>query len=64
MAPHGPILLGSEATWVIKVVAWPKRVWDAMSYANIPWMLDLTHFPKTLKNIKSRAAGRGVKNLS
>ena len=49
MAPYGPILFGSEATWVIKVLVWLKWVWDTMSHANIPWMLVLKHFPTKLQ---------------
>ena len=49
MAPYGPILFGSEATWVIKVLVWLKWVWDTISYPNISWILFLKHLAKKLE---------------
>ena len=49
MAPYGPILFGSEATWVIKVLVWLKLLRGSILYPKIPWMLVLKHFPKKLQ---------------
>ena len=64
MAPYGPILFGSEATWVIKVLVWLKWVWGSILYPNIPWMSVLKHFAKKLQRYEvTRARTRGPKIL-
>ena len=63
MAPYGPILFGSEATLVMKVLVWLNWVWGSILWPNIPWMLISKHFPKKLERYEvtgSRTRGSKI----